>query len=193
MPGASAHAFVRLSHRRVEKATAPDLLTLERHRDLKGLYNAGLVGRRIGYAVLAAVALLGVLDVFGQRPETATADAGAARLELYAPAHLRGGLLFMARFTISAKQDLKNATLVLAPGWAENLQMNTIEPSPTNETSENGRLVFELGPVKSGNSFVLFIQFQVNPTNVGRRSQDVELRDGDTHIATIRRTITVYP
>jgi hypothetical protein len=174
-------------------AATPDLLTLERHRDLKGVYNAGLVGRRIGYAVLAAVAVLGLFNVFGQRPETATADASAARLELYAPAHLRGGLLFMARFRITAKQDLENATLVLAPGWAENMQINTIEPSPTNETSENGRLVFELGPIKTGNSFVLFMQFQVNPTNVGRRSQDVELRDGDTHVATIRRMITVYP
>jgi hypothetical protein len=40
---------------------------------------------------------------------------------------------------------------------------------------------------------VLYMDFQVNPTNVGRASQDVELRDGDTHITTIERTLTVYP
>jgi hypothetical protein len=171
----------------------PDTLTRERHRNLDGVYTSGLVARRVGYAVLATVSVLGLLNVFGQRPSTATADANAASLQLYAPSHLRGGLLFMARFRITAKQELKNATLVLAPGWAENMQMNTIEPSPTNETSEDGRLVFELGRIKAGGTFVLFMQFQVNPTNVGRRSQDVELRDGDTHIATIERTITVYP
>jgi hypothetical protein len=169
------------------------MLTLERHRDLERTYTAGLVARRIGFALLTVVIVLGLLNVFGQRPATSTADASAARLVVYAPTHLRGGLLFMGRFTITAKQDLRNATLVLAPGWAEGMQMNTIEPSPTNETSENGRLVFELGPIKAGATFVQYMEFQVNPTNVGRRSQDVELRDGDTHIATIKRTVTVYP
>jgi hypothetical protein len=174
-------------------AQPPQLLTLKRHRDLEGLYTAGLVVRRIGYVILGVLALLGLLNVFGQRPSTDTADASAARLELYAPSHLRGGLLFMARFRITAKQDLKKATLVLDPGWAESMTINTIEPAPTDETSDNGRLALTLGPIQAGDSFLLFMQFQVNPTNVGRRPQDVELRDGDTHIATIHRTVTVFP
>jgi hypothetical protein len=99
----------------------------------------------------------------------------------------------MARFEITAKQDLQNATLVLAPGWTEDMTINTIEPSPTNETSDNGRLTLELGQIKAGATFVLYMDFQVNPTNVGRSSQDVELRDGDTHITTIERSLTVYP
>ena len=37
------------------------------------------------------------------------------------------------------------------------------------------------------------MQFQVNPTNVGRRSADVELYDGETLIATVERTMTVFP
>jgi hypothetical protein len=174
-------------------AQPPQFLTLERHRELDGLYAAGLVVRRIAYAVIAAVAVLGLLNVFGQRPSTATADTAAARLELYAPSHVRGGLLFMARFRITAKQDLKQATLVLDPGWAESMTINTIEPAPTDETSENGKLALTLGPIKAGDSYVLFMQFQVNPTNVGRRSQNVELRDGETHISTIHRAVTVFP
>jgi hypothetical protein len=174
-------------------ASAPDTLTLKRHRDLEGLFVSGLVARRVGLAVLAAVALLGLLNVFGQRPSTASADTALAKLELYAPTHLRGGLIFMARFRVTAKQNLKNATLVLNPGWAESVTINTIEPSPTEETSDNGSLALELGPLPAGASYVLFMDFQVNPTNVGRRSQDVELRDGDTHIATIDRTVTVFP
>jgi hypothetical protein len=174
-------------------AQPPQLLTLKRHRELDGLYSAGIVARRLGYAVLLAVILLGLLNVFGQRPSTKSADASAARLELYAPSHLRGGLLFMARFRITANQDLQKATLVLDPGWAESMTINTIEPAPTDETSDNGKLALTLGPIKAGDSFLLFMQFQVNPTNVGRRSQDVELRDGDTHIATIHRTVTVFP
>jgi len=174
-------------------AQPPQLLTLKRHRDLGGAYNSGVIVRRIAYAVLALLAILGLLNFFGQRPSTATADASTARLELYAPSHVRGGLLFMARFRITAKQDLKKATLVLDPGWAESMTINTIEPSPVDETSENGRIALTLGPIKAGDSFLLFMQFQAIPTNVGRRSQDVELRDGSTHIATIHRTVTVFP
>jgi len=174
-------------------ASTPDHLTLKRHRDLEGLYTAGIVARRTGYALLGIVAVLGLLNVFGQRPSSKTAEGAAAKLELYAPSHMRGGLLYMARFRITAKQDVKDATLVLAPGWAENITINTIEPAPVGEASKNGRLSFDLGHIPAGESFVLFMQFQVNPTNVGRRSQDVELLDGDTHITTLDRTVTVFP
>ena len=37
------------------------------------------------------------------------------------------------------------------------------------------------------------MQFQVNPTNVGRRSADVDLYDGDVRLAGVRHTITVFP
>jgi hypothetical protein len=40
---------------------------------------------------------------------------------------------------------------------------------------------------------VLYIQSQVNPTNVGRRSQDVSLYDGERLLATIHRRVTVFP
>jgi hypothetical protein len=174
-------------------ASAPDTLTLKRHRDLEGLYGAGLAARRLGYVVLAAVAVLGLVNVFGQHPSTTTANTAAARLQVYAPSHLRGGLLYMARFRVTAKQDLKKATLVLDPGWAESITINTIEPSPADETSDNGRLSLDLGALPAGRSYLLFMEFQVNPTNIGRRSQNVELRDGATLIATIKRTVTVFP
>jgi hypothetical protein len=174
-------------------ACAPQGLTLERHRDLRGIGRRGIVVRRAAYAVIGVVCLLGLVNVFGQRPRTASANAAAATLDVYAPSRVRSGLLFTARFTVSAKRDLKDATLVLDPGWAEGMQINTIEPSPIGEASRNGRLSFDLGHIPAGEKFVLFMGFQVNPTNVGRRPQDVELLDGDTHISTIDRTITVWP
>jgi hypothetical protein len=38
-----------------------------------------------------------------------------------------------------------------------------------------------------------WISLQVNPTNVGRRPQNVWLYDGSSLIAVIHRTITVFP
>jgi hypothetical protein len=82
---------------------------------------------------------------------------------------------------------------VLEPGWLEGFTLNTIEPSPVGEASDHGRLVFTLGHVPAGGSYRLYLQFQVNPTTVGHRSQDVVLLDGSRRLTAIRRTITVFP
>ena len=37
------------------------------------------------------------------------------------------------------------------------------------------------------------MEFQVNPTTVGRRSQGVELRDGERPLATVDRPVTIFP
>ena len=112
---------------------------------------------------------------------------------MYAPAAVRGGLYFQGRFTIRARQEIREATLVLDPGWMESLHINTIEPSPVGEASRDGDLVLELGRVPAGRKHVLYMQFQVNPTNIGRRSQTVSLYDGDALLATTERTLTVVP
>jgi hypothetical protein len=44
---------------------------------------------------------------------------------------------------------------VLSTGWAEGMSMNTIEPSPTGEASDNGSLEFTLGRIPANKSFIL--------------------------------------
>jgi hypothetical protein len=172
-------------------ADVPDQLTLRHNRDREGAWD--LYVRRVAASIILAIIVLGALNVFGQRPETSTATAAPASLEVYAPTRARGGLYYMARFTIRAHEDVAKATLVLDPGWAEAITINTIEPSPIGEASENGRIVLELGHIPAGEKYVLFMHLQINPTNVGHRSQDVELRDGDTVLAHVDRSITVFP
>jgi hypothetical protein len=173
-------------------ADVPDRIDLKTHRDLESwVYN-----RPIRYVILSLVGLvivLGLLNVFGQRPSTTTGESSAASLEVFAPEHLRGGLLWEARFTIRAHEDLTHAVLQLEPGWLEGMQINTIEPGPIAETSRNGSLLMTLGPVKKGTHYTLYMEFQVIPTNVGTRSADVALYDADEKLVTIDRDITVYP
>lgn len=172
-------------------ADIPDHLNLRHNRDREGAWD--LKVRRVSATLILAIVVLGALNAFGQRPKTTVAAASAGSLEVYSPTRVRGGLLYMARFTIRARDDIAKATLVLDPGWAEAITINTIEPSPVGEGSDDGRLVLELGHVPAGQKYVLYMHLQVNPTNVGRRSQDVELRDGDELLATVDRTITVVP
>jgi hypothetical protein len=174
-------------------ADVPDMLTLERHRDLEGRLKQPWP-RRVIFTLIGILSLLGLLNVFGQRPSTKAADVPAAKLTLYAPTDIRGGDFMEARFHITAKREIKKAILKLDPGWAEGMSLNTIEPSPVGEASENGRLAFELGHIPQGRSFILFMQIQVNPTNLAwHRPQNVELDDGNQVLARIHRTITVYP
>ena len=173
-------------------ANIPDAIVLKRDRDLEGRKWHIWVRRGL-FTLLPVVTALALANVFGQRPATETVNGNGASLELHAPNRVRGGLLFQARFNITAEQDVQNAVLLLDPGWLEGMTLNTLEPSPEKETSDNGRLRFELGPIAAGDSFLLFAQFQTNPTNVGHRSQAVELYDNDRKLLELDRSITIFP
>jgi len=171
----------------------PDAIVLERDRDLEGRKYDIWVRRGL-MSLVAAVPVIALFNVFGQRPETHLLVGPAASLKIYAPDRLRGGLLYEARFHITARQDIKDAYLVLGPGWAEGTSINTIEPSPVSEASNSGRLSLELGHIGAGKSYILFMQFQVNPTNVAwDRKRTVWLNDRKTRLLTFSRGITIYP
>jgi hypothetical protein len=172
-------------------AETPDFLTVPRNRDEAGRRELPI--RRALVALVAIILVAGLFNAFGQRPETSRASVPDASLKVYAASRTRSGLYSEARFTITAHRDLKDATLVLDPGWAEGITINTVEPSPVGEASRDGKLVFELGHIPSGTSYLFFLQLQINPTNVGRRDQDVALYDGDTFLTKVDRKITIFP
>lgn len=173
-------------------ASAPDALTFSRHRDRRGHRGDQWI-RRGGLVLLTLIVILALLNVFGQRPETSTASAASARLQLYAPSTVRGGLLYTARLRIDARTDLKNAIVVFAPGWADQYTFNGVSPQPVSEGSENGKISFTLGHIPQGKHYTLFVSLQVNPTNVGHHGQTVWLYDGQTELAAIHHEITIWP
>ena len=173
-------------------AAAPDQLTIARHRDLRGREHRPYV-RWALLTLLGLLCALGLLNVFGQHPQTATAAADGVELEVYSPERLRSGLFFMSRFTIRAERELEAATLLLDPGWLEGITLNTLVPSPVGEANRDGRIAFDLGRVRAGTEHVFFLHFQVNPTEIGRRPQDVELLDGETPLLSLDRTVTIFP
>src|SRR4051812_28326496 len=149
-----------------QMADKPQGIVLTRHRDLTGRENHPWV-RRALLALVVALLVVGLLNVFGQVPATSRAATPAAVLSVYSPTSVRGGLLYTSRFHITARADLKKALLVLDSGWFEGMQVNSIVPQPIQEASRDGRVVFDLGHIAKGHSSILWIQFQVNPTNVG--------------------------
>ena len=67
------------------------------------------------------------------------------------------------------------------------------EPQAQDEGSRGGRLVLAYSTLKPGDRVELWLQFQVNPSNVGHRSYALELDDDTQRIARVERTITVLP
>ena len=192
LPAATARGTNARSENPGRVPDVPDELTLRHHRDLEGRERRPLA-RRALVVLLGLLLLLGLLNVFGQRPDTSLEDSPVASLKVYSPSKLRSGLYFMSRFTIEAHEEIENATLVLDPGWLEGVTLNTLEPSPVGEANRDGRIALELGRVPAGTTHRFVLHFQVNPTTIGRRSQDVDLEDGERRLLHVDRTVTIWP
>ncbi len=170
----------------------PQGLTLKHHRDLVDRERCPIV-RRVLVGLLAAILVLGLLSVFGQSVRVSAAESPAARLEVSAPTKIRGGIFFQARFRIQAVEEIEKATIVLDPDWLEDITLNTAEPAPGGEASRDGRIALELGRIPAGDEHRLYLHFQVNPTALGTRSQDVDLYDGERLLVSLDRDALVWP
>lgn len=170
----------------------PDGLSIERNRDLHGR-SGNVWYRRALLCVVAVLPILALLNVFGQRPTTTSAHTLAADLVVTAPARLRSGLIFQVRVQVTAHQDIEKPQLVFDPGWWESMSENSMAPNPGSETNENGRIVLSYNKLAAGHTLLAWLYFQVNPTNVGKRREDVELDDGSTRITYVHRSLTIFP
>jgi hypothetical protein len=152
-----------------------------------------LWARRAIMTLLAIVALLALSNRFGQRPAQSTARTPAAAMTLTAPSAVRGGLFFQSRVEVRAAQAIEHPRLVLDSGWVEGMQVNSIEPAPVGEASRDGRVVLSYDALEPGDLMRIWLQFEVNPTNVGRRSYAIELDDAERPVARLSPDITVLP
>jgi hypothetical protein len=172
--------------------TAPEGIALERHRDLGGRSRGPWV-RRTLLCCIAALPLLALLDIFGQRPNTSSADSPAASMSITAPARLRSGLIFQVRVRVLAHREIKQPQIIFDEGWWESMSVNSIVPEPSEASSKDGRVELTYGKLEPGQSLVSWIYFQVNPTNVGKRREHVELDDGNTPLLSVHRALTIFP
>lgn len=172
----------------------PDHIDLERHRDWEGRRFERLLPPTL-LVLSALLPLLALLGVFGQSPDVKKVanPNGVATLELSAPNSVRSGLLYQARFNIRANRDIKDAVLVLDSGWLESMTLNTVEPSPAEETSRDGGLALDLGEIPKGKLWRQYLQFQVNPVNAGSQSQGVTLYDGNVPLLHLNRDLMIWP
>jgi hypothetical protein len=174
-----------LSHAAERAGVAP-------YRDLSGRTLDPWVRRSL-LVLLVVLVVAALLDVFGQHPTTSRASGSAAILEVQSPANLRGGLIFQTRITVRAREALRKPTLVLQRGWFESMSVNSIVPDAAQQGTRDGKVYLTYPPLTAGRALVVWLYFQVNPTNVGKRSEDVELDDGARLLASVHRSVTIWP
>jgi hypothetical protein len=170
----------------------PDHLDRSANVDLHGR-NIEPRFRRAGLLVLLVVCALGLANVFGQHTHALSVDSSAAKLTVETPGAARGGLIYQSIFTIEAHEDLSEPTLHLEQGWFDGLTINTVQPDAVDWGQQEKRNTLKLPPIASGQEFVLRLQYQVNPTVLGRRSQDVVLMDAGTELVRLDHAQTLFP
>lgn len=153
----------------------------------------GLWGRRATMTVFVVIVLLALAGFVGQRGTTTHASAPAATLSLGAPKVVRGGLFFQARIEVVARAAIEHPRFVLGRGWAEGMQVNSTTPGPMGEASRDGLIVWSYPSLAAGDRMSIWVQFQVDPTEPGRRDFSLELDDAQRPLARVARKITVMP
>jgi hypothetical protein len=97
------------------------------------------------------------------------------------------------RVKVVAHREIKQLQLAFDEGWWESMSVNSIEPNPSSETSHNGQVVLAYGNLPAGQTLISWLYFQVNPTNVGKRREDVAIQDGSKLLVRIHRSMTIFP
>ena len=173
-------------------ADYPHGLAAKRHRDLAGRERDPWI-RRAFLFLLTALVVAALVNIFGQRSQTLRAGGPDARLEVHGPERVRGGLLYQQRITVRALHDIAHPRVVLGTGWLDGQTINTIEPGAVGETSRDGKLVLSYDQLSAGDKLEIFVDYQVNPTHVGRTDHGVELDDAERPLARVNSTLTTFP
>lgn len=170
----------------------PDGIDLPRDRDLEGR-ELGQWLRRGFLVLLLVFVVAALLNVFGQAETTSEAEGAAATLTVSAPAAVRGGIYYQARFTIHAREAIGAPVLQLDRGWYEGTTVNTVEPEPAQTTTDADHVKLRYPPLAPGRTLVVYLDLQTNPTNVGSHDADVTLLAANRPIATIVRSQFAWP
>lgn len=174
----------------------PDLpggLRAGRHLGLTGRTHEPWT-RRVVLLLMSVLVVAAALGAVGQQARTErTTGVDGSTLTISFPDVLRSGIFFQGRLDVVAPRTLDEPTLVLGPGWAEELQINTIEPAADQEGSDDGAITLTYRRLDRGERLTVWLQFEVNPTASGRRDLWTELRDGDRILARSDRTLTILP
>lgn len=138
-----------------------------------------------------AAALLGFLG--GGDPATATVRTGGTMLAVTAPETLRSGNWFEVEMAVSPQADVADLTLSIDRALWHRLSIDTMVPDAESAESLDGRYRYHFGEVKSGETFRLKIDGQIQPDGMRKLQGAVTAGDGERQLATLPVAIRILP
>lgn len=171
---------------------------LQRVRDLSGR-SRHVWYRRAILVLMVVIVVAALAGLLGQRVSSRTVSGPGAALTVHAPHTIRGGLMWPARINIVAKQKILAPTVVIGSGFITGMQLNSLEPAPTAETSRppddegHAPLAFTYPTLEAGETLTVYMQLQVDPTVFGRQDVSVSLEGGNARPVRSPASLTVLP
>lgn len=140
---------------------------------------------------LMAAALLGLFGGGKDRPIRVENDTSTFMLAM--PRVMRNGEFFEMRMNLTAKRDIGDATIAIAPSLWRDLTINTTIPSATDEDASTGWFRFHYGPLEAGERLVVKMDGQINPPLFAGTRGTVAVMDGDQVLHRVPVTVKVLP
>jgi len=150
--------------------------------------------RRAILTLFVAFCVAGLFNAFGQDTTKSSATAPEAFLGVEGPPRLRGGLLYQVKFTLRPlTHAVSHPKLVLNENWLDQMTLNDVSPEPSAENNRGGRFTFSFPALGRGKTLTVLTDWQVIPIAPGRRSLVAAFDDGNRRLATVHRTLTIFP
>lgn len=148
----------------------------------------------IGVFALLALLVFAMTGVLGGGPRPVlSAQAPAGELSIKAPDVLRSGMFFEIGVEVRANRAIGKPVIAISESYWRDITINTVEPAPAGEKSEERMFLFEYDPMAPGDVLLLKFDGQINPSLFAGTSGRIELRDDKETVAAIPLELTVLP
>lgn len=167
----------------------PDGLTPDHQRTAQGW---GRHASPLALLVLTLVMIFSLTGLAGVE-ETRIEETSVATATWHAPARIRNGEFLEMRLQVEAREAINDLVIGVDATLWEDFTINTFLPAATEETSEDGELLFTFGPLEADGMFLMKVDAQINPDMLWRNEGTVTVYDGDEVIIELPVTIEVLP
>ena len=147
----------------------------------------------LSFIVLGGVLAWGVSGFAGGRDVDVTQTGPAATLRVHAPSVIRTGEIFESRIEVRAHRPIDKLVVAVTPALWRNMTLNSMTPTPGDETFGDDLFRFSYGKVEAGARFEVKLDLQINPALHGENAGRVAIYDGEQRLADVGVATRVLP
>lgn len=151
--------------------------------------------RRVSFAALTVVLLLGALGLLGPRTGEVSARGPGVELTVAYPTVNRPGLAAKVSFEVrrAAGADTP-VTLAVDSSYFDALAEVTVDPEPLLSTADANRTIWTFEPPLEADTLVVTVQGRIHPSGrVGRPAATAAVLDNGAPVVSVRFRTVVVP